>query len=68
MHDNTMVHRQSLRGRLIDRADIHAAWNTRNATWSMVVAGIDTDPRNAREIAGWTRFIPIRTAAVTCIS
>ncbi len=31
------------------------AWNTRNATWAMVIAGIDPDPRNAREIAGWTR-------------
>ena len=31
------------------------AWNTRGATWAMVIAGIDADPRNAREISGWTR-------------
>ena len=31
------------------------AWNTRSATWAMVIAGIDTDPRTAANISRWTR-------------
>jgi FAD/FMN-containing dehydrogenase len=31
------------------------AWNTRRATWSMVIVGIDTDPQKAGEVAGWTK-------------
>jgi FAD/FMN-containing dehydrogenase len=31
------------------------AWNTRNATWSMVIVGIDTDARNAAGITAWTK-------------
>ena len=32
-----------------------AAWNTRDATWAMVVAGIDPDPGKADDITRWTR-------------
>jgi FAD/FMN-containing dehydrogenase len=31
------------------------AWNARNATWSMVIAGIDPDPGKADEITRWTK-------------
>jgi hypothetical protein len=31
------------------------AWNCRDATWSMVIAGIDPDPRNARAVTQWTK-------------
>jgi len=31
------------------------AWNCRDATWSMVIAGIDPDPDKAAAITRWTR-------------
>jgi hypothetical protein len=31
------------------------AWNCRNATWSMVIAGIDPDPKNADKLVKWGR-------------
>ncbi|RDJ22892.1 FAD-binding oxidoreductase [Bosea caraganae] len=31
------------------------AWNTRDATWSMVIAGIDPNPQKAGEITRWTK-------------
>ena len=31
------------------------AWNTRGATWSMVIAGIDSNPQKAGEITRWTK-------------
>ena len=31
------------------------AWNTRDATWSMVIAGIDSNPQKAGEITRWTK-------------
>lgn len=31
------------------------AWPTRNATWSMVIAGIDPDPSNASALKKWGR-------------
>ena len=32
-----------------------AAWNCRNALWSMVIAGIDPDPLKAEEVTRWTK-------------
>jgi FAD/FMN-containing dehydrogenase len=37
----------------VDRND--TAWNTRNATWSMVIAGIDANPQKAGDITRWTK-------------
>ena len=37
--------------RRVGRGD--TAWNTRNATWSMVIAGIDSNPQKAGEISRW---------------
>jgi hypothetical protein len=37
----------------VDKAD--AAWNCRDATWSMVIAGIDPDAGKARAITSWTK-------------
>jgi len=31
------------------------AWSTRDATWSMVIAGIDPDPRMAGDLKSWGR-------------
>jgi hypothetical protein len=31
------------------------AWNCRDATWSMVIAGIDADPAGAQAITEWTK-------------
>jgi FAD/FMN-containing dehydrogenase len=31
------------------------AWNCRDATWSMVIAGIDPDARNAHAVTKWTK-------------
>lgn len=31
------------------------AWNAREATWSMVIAGIDPNPQKAGEITRWTK-------------
>lgn len=31
------------------------AWNTRDATWSMVIAGIDPDPKGAESLKTWGR-------------
>lgn len=31
------------------------AWNCRDATWSMVIAGIDPDPAKASDIAAWAK-------------
>lgn len=32
-----------------------AAWNTRDATWSMVIAGIDPNPQMAGPVSRWTK-------------
>ena len=39
--------------RRIGKSD--TAWNTRDATWSMVIAGIDPNPQKAGEITRWTK-------------
>jgi hypothetical protein len=31
------------------------AWNCRDATWSMVIAGIDPDPQKAEAVTRWTK-------------
>ncbi len=31
------------------------AWDKRDATWSMVIAGIDPDPKNAEAVSNWAR-------------
>jgi hypothetical protein len=40
------------------------AWNTRDATWSMVIAGIDPNPQKAGEIF---RFMERRNAQASLI-
>lgn len=37
----------------IDSSDM--AWSCRDATWSMVICGIDPDPRNAAALQSWGR-------------
>ncbi len=31
------------------------AWNYRDVTWSMVIAGIDPEPANAEKISQWAK-------------
>ena len=39
------------------------AWNTRDATWSMVITGIDADPNQADFLKTWGRaYVPSDTA------
>jgi hypothetical protein len=53
----------NMRGPVVRRMDadydavrsLYTAWNTRNATWSMVIAGIDPNPQKAGEITRWTK-------------
>lgn len=35
--------------------DDETAWNYRDATWSMVIAGVDHDPANQEKITEWAR-------------
>ena len=37
----------------VDRTE--TAWNCRDATWSMVIAGIDPDPQKAGPVTRWTK-------------
>jgi FAD binding domain/Berberine and berberine like len=40
----------------VQRVGSHeTAWNCRDATWSMVIAGIDPDPKNAGPVTRWTK-------------
>ena len=40
----------------VQRVERHeTAWNQREATWSMVICGIDTDPGQAEELAAWAK-------------
>jgi hypothetical protein len=40
---------------LHDVAPDATAWSARNATWSMVIAGIDPDPQQADALKAWGR-------------
>ncbi len=48
-------------------------WNTREATWSMVIAGIDADPKQADALKTWgaptgRRFTRSTSKGLTSIS
>ena len=51
----SLMHLYPIDGAVHRVASGDTAWNARSATWSMVIAGIDTDPRNAASISGWAR-------------
>ena len=53
--DLSLMHLYAINGaaHLVGQGD--TAWNARDATWSMVIAGIDPDPAKAAEVASWTK-------------
>jgi hypothetical protein len=51
----SLMHLYPIDGAVHRLGQSDTAWNTRGATWAMVIAGIDTDPHNARNISHWTQ-------------
>ena len=51
----SLMHLYPIDGAAQRRATDATAWHCRDATWSMVIAGIDPDPANAGAIADWAR-------------
>ncbi len=51
----SMMHLYPIDGAVHRVAKGDTAWNTRAATWSMVIVGIDKDPHKAARITGWTK-------------
>ncbi|EHK54223.1 FAD-binding oxidoreductase [Allomesorhizobium alhagi] len=51
----SLMHLYPIDGAVHRVARNDTAWNTRNATWSMVIAGIDANPQMAGEITRWTK-------------
>ncbi|MWG36641.1 FAD-binding oxidoreductase [Halomarina oriensis] len=49
------MHLYPIDGAVHDVADDATAWNYRDATWSMVIAGVDADPANEGVITDWAR-------------
>jgi FAD binding domain/Berberine and berberine like len=51
----SIMHLYPIDGAVQRRTKDSAAWGYRNATWSMVIAGIDPDPAMAPTLKGWTQ-------------
>jgi FAD/FMN-containing dehydrogenase len=51
----SLVHLYPIDGAVQRTAPGDAAWRTRDATWAMVIAGIDPDPSGAGAISRWAR-------------
>jgi hypothetical protein len=51
----SLMHLYPIDGAVRRKAGDATAWNCRNATWSMVIAGIDPDPANAAAVKEWAR-------------
>jgi FAD/FMN-containing dehydrogenase len=51
----SLMHLYPIDGAVHRVARNDTAWNTRGATWAMVIVGIDADPQKAGEITGWTK-------------
>lgn len=51
----SLMHLYPIDGAVHRPSSNDTAWNTRKATWAMVIAGIDADRQNAGEIAAWTK-------------
>lgn len=49
------IHTFFLQGAVHDVPSDATAWTTRNARWSMVIAGIAEDPSRAQEITNWAK-------------
>jgi FAD/FMN-containing dehydrogenase len=51
----SMMHLYPIDGAVHRVGKNETAWNTRGATWSMVIVGVDPDPQGAAGITGWTK-------------
>ncbi|HRO12129.1 BBE domain-containing protein, partial [Amaricoccus sp.] len=51
----SLMHLYPIDGAVRRRASDATAWSCRDATWSMVIAGIDPDPANAAAVSRWAR-------------
>ena len=51
----SLMHLYPIDGAVRRVASDATAWSARNATWSMVIAGIDPDPRKAETLKSWGR-------------
>ena len=51
----SLMHLYPIDGAVHRVASGETAWNCRDATWSMVIAGIDPNPQNAGPITRWTK-------------
>ncbi len=51
----SLMHLYPIDGAVHQAGRDSAAWNFRNATWSMVIAAIDPDPGKADKLAAWAR-------------
>ena len=49
------MHLYPIDGAVHDAGADGTAWATRDATWSMVMAGVTSDPARAEEVTDWTR-------------
>ncbi|KAB1192409.1 FAD-binding protein [Haloferax sp. MBLA0076] len=49
------MHLYPIDGAVHDVGSDEAAWSVRDANWSMVIVGVDTDPAKADEITEWAR-------------
>lgn len=49
----SLMHLYPIDGAVHRTAKADAAWSARDATWSMVIAGIDPDPAKAAELKAW---------------
>ncbi len=49
------MHMYPINGAASRIANGHTAWNYRDATWAMVIAGIDPDVQNNDKIISWTK-------------
>lgn len=47
------MHLYPIDGAVHDKASGDTAWNCRNARWSMVIVGVDSDPNNAAALKDW---------------
>jgi FAD/FMN-containing dehydrogenase len=49
------MHLYPIDGAVHERAKGDTAWNCRDATWSMVIVGVDSDPKSATALKKWAR-------------
>ena len=51
----SLMHLYPIDGAVHRVGPAETAWNCRDATWSMVIAGIDPDPKKAGRVTEWTK-------------